>query len=472
MPKNSADPIAHPEQIWTWSTTDIYSMDVDEMRAFHLDAFRHRFETLAPRIPMVERLAAEQGLSKIDDLRDVAPLLLKHSVYKSYPLSFIEKAQFDRMTRWLGNLTTHDISATDVGGVETIDDWIDTLDRQTPIRVRHSSGTSGKLSFLPASTAEDARALPTWRTFFEGFGDEPDSHVTGLETAPFVFPSYRYGAMAQHRRMNALQHSLYGGDSDMIVTLNKGRLSADALSLGGRLTAAAAKGELGDVALSPRLRERRDEFVAAQARAAEDTREFFAALPGRLGGRRIQFLASVGQLYDMAVEGRGNGLEAVFAPDSLIVMGGGSKGRDLPDGWLATICRFLGVPNLRDGFGMTEMTMSMRACPHDHYHLPPVYIPFILDPKTGEQMPRSGVQQGRLGFYDLTRTDLWGGFLTGDAVTLHWGDATPCACGRKGAYLTKNIRRYSQEEGGDDKITCAGAPQAHDNAVAFLNNLD
>lgn len=461
----------HPEQIWTWSTTDIYSMSVEETRAFQLDAFRHRFDTLAPRIPMVAKLAAEQGLSKIDDLTDIAPLLLKHSVYKSYALSFIEKGQFDRMTRWLNNLTTHDISGTDVAGVETIDDWVDALDSQTPIRVRHSSGTSGKLSFLPASTAEDARALPTWRTFFEGFGDEPNSRISGLEKAPMIFPSYRYGAMAQHRRMNALQNSLFDGDPTMIVTLNKGRLSADALSLGGRLAAASDRGELGDIALSPRLRERREEFLQAQARAAEDTREFFATLPERLGGQRIQLLASVGQLFDMAVEGLDNGLEGVFAPDSLIVMGGGSKGRELPADWLDTICRFVGVPDIRDGYGMTEMSMSMRSCPQGRYHMPPVYIMFILDPKTGEQMPRTGVQQGRLGFYDLTRTDLWGGFLTGDAVTLHWGDTTPCGCGRKGAYVTKDVRRYSQEEGGDDKITCAGAPQAHDNAVAFLNNV-
>jgi hypothetical protein len=76
-----------------------------------------------------------------------------------------------------------------------------------------------------------------------------------------------------------------------------------------------------------------------------------------------------------------------------------------------------------------------------------------------------------LGIYDLTRDDLWSGFLTGDAVTLHWGDQAPCRCGRTGAYLERGIRRYSEEEGGDDKITCAGAPQAHDNALDFIRQL-
>ena len=220
------------------------------------------------------------------------------------------------------------------------------------------------------------------------------------------------------------------------------------------------------------MRERREEYLRAQAQSGQDVKAFFETLPERLGGRRIQLLGSVGQLYDMAVAGLANGMEGVFAPDSLIVMGGGSKGREMPEGWHETICRFLGVPDIRDGYGMTEMSMSMRSCPHGHYHMPPVYVLFILDSKTGEQQPRTGVQEGRLGFYDLTRTDLWGGFLTGDAVTLHWGDITPCACGRRGAYLTKSIRRYSQEEGGDDKITCAGAPQAHDNALARIHSSE
>lgn len=464
--------VEQPETLWARTTTEIYAMDVAEIRAFQLDAFRRRFETLLPRIPMVTKLAAELGLSRIDAIEDAAPLLLKHSVYKSYPISFIEKNQFDRLTRWLNNLTAHDLSGVEAGGAETIDDWIDLLDTNTPIRVRHSSGTSGKLSFLPTSTAEDERAADTWRSFFEGFGDEPDAELSGLEEAPIIFPSYRYGAMAQHRRLNALQRHLFGGNGDMIITLNKGRLSADALSLGGRLQAAAAKGELGEISLSAKLRERREEFLRSQAQAGNDVRDFFAALPEKLGGRRIQILGAIGQFYDMAAAGLAKGMERVFASNSLVMMGGGMKGRELPADYMETICRFLGTNQIRDGYGMTELTMATRSCPHGHYHLPPVYIPFILDPKTGEQQPRTGFQKGRLGVYDLSRTDIWGGFLTGDAVEIHWGDTSPCACGRKGAYLTKNIRRYSQEEGGDDKITCAGAPEAHDNALEFINRID
>jgi hypothetical protein len=95
-------------------------------------------------------------------------------------------------------------------------------------------------------------------------------------------------------------------------------------------------------------------------------------------------------------------------------------------------------------------------------------IPFLLDPASGVQLPRSGTHTGRFGAFDLNARTYWGGFLTGDEVTLCWGDRHACPCGRIGPYLHRTIRRYTEKEGGDDKITCAGSPLAHDAALDFL----
>jgi hypothetical protein len=48
------------------------------------------------------------------------------------------------------------------------------------------------------------------------------------------------------------------------------------------------------------------------------------------------------------------------------------------------------------------------------------------------------------------------------------GYEQPCACGRQGPYLESTIRRFSEAQGGDDKINCAGAPEAHDRAMEYL----
>jgi hypothetical protein len=119
------------------------------------------------------------------------------------------------------------------------------------------------------------------------------------------------------------------------------------------------------------------------------------------------------------------------------------------------------------GYGMTECMSATRACSSGRFHLLPYVIPYLLDVRTGEPAPRSGSHTGRFGLIDLAAQSYWGGILTGDEVTLTFGDR-PCSCGRQGAYLNASIRRYGEQEGGDDKITCAGAPEAHDRAVDRL----
>jgi hypothetical protein len=84
-------------------------------------------------------------------------------------------------------------------------------------------------------------------------------------------------------------------------------------------------------------------------------------------------------------------------------------------------------------------------------------------------LPRTGDQTGRFAFLDLLPETFWGGFISGDEVTLSGFDNT-CPCGRQGPYLLPEIRRYSAKEGGDDKINCAGAPEAHDKAMEYLIN--
>jgi hypothetical protein len=152
-------------------------------------------------------------------------------------------------------------------------------------------------------------------------------------------------------------------------------------------------------------------------------------------------------------------------------MGGGTKGRVLPEGWQETLFGFLGQ-TVRNSYGMSEMMGgAVRGCRQGNYHLQPWVILYLLDPKSGAILPRQGVKTGRFGFFDTLASTYWGGFLSGDEVTISWDDAVPCACGRIGPYLHPLIRRYSEQEGGDDKVSCAGSPEAQDKAIEFLLSI-
>src|SRR5271156_5368331 len=102
-----------PEDAVWQSWTDAYSASAEEVREFQLAALRTRFDGMVDKIPVLGNLAREQGISGISRIEDGAALLLRHSAYKSYPLTLIEKNNFERLTEWIGNFTLHDLSTFD-----------------------------------------------------------------------------------------------------------------------------------------------------------------------------------------------------------------------------------------------------------------------------------------------------------------------------------------------------------------------
>ena len=424
-----------------------------------------RFEALRHRLPMLHKLAEAQGVEAIRTLDELATLLFPHTVYKSYPLSFVERSQYDRMTRWIGGLTAADLSGVDVAGVDSLDDWIAALEAGSELRPIHTFGTSGKLSILPR-TRSQLVVTPTINAHcirdFYGAGSGPDLLARPM---PMIAPSYRRGASAIARGMNLMADLYAGGDA--LFLYPEAAFSADVAALAGRLRAAEARGEAGEIVLSPSLLRRRDEFARREAERSGDMDRFFEQARTRYGGRDVFLFAVWPILFEWADEGLRRGLRGLFGANSVLTTGGGSKGVALPPDYKARIFEFLGFDRHFEFFGMSELMANAPRCEAGGFHFPPVVIPFVLDPATGRPLPRSGRQTGRLALMDLLPDSYWGGLVSGDEVTIAGYDQ-PCACGRGGPYLEGAIRRFAEAQGGDDKINCAGAPEAHDHAVNYL----
>jgi hypothetical protein len=464
-----ADPRSRVEALADLIPNELWGIPEEEIRRLQLESLKMRFADLLPRVPMLRKLATEQGIETIRTVDDAAPLLFRHNVYKSYPLSFLEKGEFQKLTRWLDGLTAFDLSRLDASQCGGIDDWIDLFDRETEIRMIHSSGTSGKLSFLPRSEGEFVKLhLKVLSHIYEGFGEEGDNVIKGMDELPIINPTYASGSLMAQRQLEHVAKFWHRGSGVPIVSLNPSRISADALSLAGRVQAAEARGELGQLKLSAKLLARREEFVR-QAKETPARMEAFLDEIAKLKGCKVLMYGVLGPYYDLMLAGRKRGMNRLFDSGSLILMGGGTKGRDMAAGWENDLFEFLGVPesSVRQGYGMSEIIGGgVRRCRGGHFHLQPWIILYQLEPTTGEILPRKGVVTGRLGVFDLLASTHWGGFLSGDEATITWDQ--PCACGRNGPYLDATIRRYSESEGGDDKVTCAGAPAAQDRAVQFL----
>src|SRR5580698_2208513 len=374
IPPPSPEDLAQaPEKFLDLTITEMHSIPHGTLQEIHTRALSDHFAAMVQRVPVLAKLADEQRIHEINEIAQAGPLLLAHSVYKSYPISVLEYGRFDQLTRWLNKLTAHDLSALDASGCGGIDDWIDLLDANTGIRVKHSSGTTGKLSFVPRSISEMDTVAKGFMRYFEGFGDEPDAHLTGFDELPLFHAGYRRGAMGQARLLDAVTRYFHGGDDSWVTTSNPGRLSADVLSIGGRLQGAEQRGEHGKLKIAPTLLARRDAFIKEQAASGDRTRAFFADISTRLRGRRVVISGTLPQMVDLAEQGRKHGVMSAFARDSLVHIAGGSKGRVLPERYRELIVEFLGVDAYpRQGYGMTEMVNAThRACPLDHYHFRP-----------------------------------------------------------------------------------------------------
>lgn len=440
---------------------DLYSIDGETLNELQLKWVQYAFNYFRSKVKALEKLAEEQNTTRIEQLDDVVPILFQHTAYKSYPLSLIEKKCYGLLTKWLDKFTTHDLSGCYNIQAKSIDNWLDQVEANSDLLVVHSSGTSGKLSFLPRSQTEMTNYINGFFMMLE-LQNGVNFHETKM---PFIAPVFRGGRQLAQRVCSLIGPIIAGGGENF-VTAYDFPMSADFLSLAGRVKAAQTKGELGKLQLIKAMAWNKGELIRMKKAQPKAMEKFFHRITTEYEGQQVFLIGTWNMLVEPALQGIEKGIKHVFAPTSAILTGGGMKGAVYPEGWYEKTCEFWGFKQIRDAYGMTETTGGGAAmCEHNSYHIPPFHVPFVLDPETGEPYPRKGTHTGRFAFYDLLTESYWGGFITGDKVTIHWDN---CPCGLKGPWLENNVIRYSEEQGGNDKISCAGVHEAHDNLLDFL----
>jgi hypothetical protein len=340
------------------------------------------------------------------------------------------------------------------------------MDREVPqIMLSHTSGTSGTLSFLPHGRREWEKAMSVRRLYVWNMAG-PDTPPPDLHVA---FPFFRSGFLS-HLRANDYVIQVLLKDESRFHAAFPERLSSDLLHLSARIRAARANGTLDRLDISPEAMSRKDAFDRQQADMPRRLQAFFTSLVDEMKGKRVYLSTTCTNLHNMAKAGLAREQEHVFASDSYINTTGGAKGVVLPEGWREDILRFTGARRLNEGYAMSEVPASHLRCEHGHFHFAHTTIPFLLDPETGKPLPREGRMTGRAAFFDLGAETRWGGFVTGDEITVEW--SRPCTCGNPSPYVVGTIQRYSEMQGGDDKITCAATEGSLREAMDFLNTFE
>jgi hypothetical protein len=459
--------VLDPANPGSWSAVPfetLFSLSKDEVEGAQREALARRFEVLRPQIVALDNLASRQGVDRIETFADAPPVFFDHRVYKSYPLNLIEQRNFDRLTAWLQRLTTQDVVSVPLDGVSSVDSWLDRLDEHEML-VCHTTGTSGKLSFIPRSQIE-------WPAFvhanFEGhralFGVD-----LRTEQIPYFVTLYSRGHWHAAKVDRLLAQVQAGGEENRHV-LYDFALSSDLLSLAARLQEADDQGELDKLDIDPKILEERTRLIERSSHREEDMQKWFFNLAEEYRGQRVRIQGSSADLVRVAMKGRELGVDCQFAPDSLLLGGGGLKGlKDAPADWEQFLRETFGIEQTRMVYSMSESLGMAPRCEHGFYHFFPYTLPIVLD-EDFAALPREGVQTGRMALFDMLAETYWGGFVTGDRVTIHWDYA--CECGWTGPRIDGNIARFSELEGGqDDKLSCAGTAEAYNSFMDYVAGI-
>lgn len=460
-----------PMEFFGRSITRMHMFPKKELEELQRIAMSLRFKEHYQSIVILRNLADRLGVTELNEFNDVVPLFFAHTAFKSYPASLLDGKRFDLMTKWLDKLTSYDLSNIDVSDCNSIDEWIECLDEQSPLETITSSGTTGTISLIPKSKRGAMYNMELWKMFlFQTFGQEPTDDELDPQV-DVIWPNHARGKLGHLRLANLIKTAFTGGDESRFHALYDDAIDTDLMFLASKLRAAASRGELDRLEIDPKLLARKEEFEAMQARRPQQMSEFFKMCTTELRGKRVFMTSAYPIMYEVACEGLERGAKNVFAPDSAILTGGGTKGVALPENFMETIHEFLGVDKIQEGYGMSEISAFHWACDHGHYHVQPWTIPFLLDPVSSEPLPREGVQTGRAAFYDILNESHWGGVISGDEVTIDWD--TPCSCGLNSVHIHHDIVRYSEKQGvEDDRISCSATEDVENEAINFMREFE
>lgn len=425
-----------------------FAMTRAELEPRWLAAVNERLDDHRVRIPVLGRLADELGIDRVTALDDVVPLLFAHSNYKSYPEAFIAKNRWEHMNRWLDTLSAVRVEGVDVRGVEDQDEWIERLHAAGHM-VFATSGTSGKNSFLPATSADrefSLRALLPTITWVHGV-------VPAQDRAVFVLgPKYAPNRVSLYFREVA--EAFGRPDARFFLTEERMRVTDISRMAALRRAIGAGTAKPSDIAAFERESAERQAEMAERLDALIDVLIEHRGEPMIIGGFWAQY-------WMIVQRARARGIApGEFHPDTVITGGGGNKGVDLPPDYEAQILDFFGIPpeNVQSGYGMSELSAALPRVGTRYWPMPWV-VPLVLD-APGERLlgpadaDADGLVEGRFAFFDVSIDGRWGGVVTGDRVVADF--STPNV-----TIVDGSVQRFSELEGGDDKLTCAGTVDAY-----------
>jgi hypothetical protein len=426
-----------------------------EMLPAQLCAINERFQDRVGKIKLLQNRGEIAGITEIQRMADVVPLLFAHTAYKSYPESWLTEKKWDRLGRWLNTVSTNRVEPMDTHGIDNVDDWLHRLKDQGHY-VNCSSGTTGKCAMMNGSKADLHIAGYTllqghaWATGIKPQRDRRALMLAPVATTPRNMATQKM--MVEGFNAPAVEPFYYPSPPMTIGSIT------EMVALNKKIAEGTAKP--GEIALY-------EAKTAERERAMDEAVEMVADALIESRHMKLYIMGLFGPMYKVAALVRAKGYGGKdFHPENTGFIGGGLKRALLPPNYREfTLETFnLAPERLLHGYGMQECNTNAVRCKAGRYHMAPWVMLLLLD-ESGENLvePTTGELEGRAAFFDLSLDGRWGGLISGDKIRATY---EPCACGNRSPSIHENIQRYADMAGGD-KIACAGNIDAYVRGVSI-----
>ena len=397
--------------------------DFDSAR---VEAVRHRAILLnhkryVERIPVYRHLAKERGLLEVADLDTlVNELMFPSDLFKSYEPRWLDSNDYASMTDWLGSIFFR-IPRISLDGVDNITSWRARL-RTDSIYVTHSSGTSGRFSFVPRDRFTWAALVSNGRYSSQTVWDRSPEHHTDYDCLILGPRGSGMGIQASATGLAgfaARSHFLFDVEmtADVLRALQDSSPDNESNRTAQRF-------------LEATIHERDHSYAQAfqflRRARDEGRRVLIFGPPFHVDEACSRILAEEGPIR--------------LEHDSIVITGGGWKGpkKIAHEELLNRIEKALGVPtsHVIDTYSTSECNCVFMNCSQGRYHVPPIIELVALDDYL-ERIPGNDTF-GTIGFLDPFAVSYPGFVITGDEGHLV---QDRCACGLTGWSIAGEIRR-------------------------------
>jgi acyl-protein synthetase LuxE len=375
-------------------------------------------------IPAYRRLCAEADVGDDASLAVLAErCTVTDDLFKSYDSAWVAGRDFAALSRWLQDVCAEPVPADAAAAVD-IDDWLERLERGG-LHVLYSSGTSGKLSFVPRGEASWDAYRANGPSYLMHRVQRLGLDLSEMDGAVLGFRGGRMGiqrAGAELSRYLARVAYLY--DHEIRAEMLRALLTARSPAAADAARAALLTGQ--------------DEAYRAFLGVLRRARE---------GGRAVWLFGAPHQVKQLCALVASTGVPPL-RPGSVVTLGGGWKsfaGRRIERSALdALIEASLGVPPERvlEAYAMVELNTPLMRCGDGRYHVPPILEPCLFD-ETLQPIPPGADVTGTFGFMDPTATSYPAFLVTGDETRLV---CDRCPCGLVGPSLVGEVRRAAGSE--------------------------